>query len=100
VQQRLAAKGGTILAISADTEAETRAMAANYNYPFPLLSDPDLTVIRKLGVLHPGGKAGQDIAAPTHLLLDSGGRVVWRFMAKSSLDWVDLDEELAAIDKL
>ena len=42
-----------ILAISVDSNAESRKLCQHRGYTFPFLSDPKAEVIRRYGVLHP-----------------------------------------------
>jgi peroxiredoxin len=45
---------------------------------FTFLSDPDLDVIRRYGLLHPAaGPDGHDISRPAELLVDRSGTVRW-----------------------
>ncbi len=45
----LAALGVTVLGVSPDAAASHQAFAAKYDLPFPLLSDPDRSVMRAYG---------------------------------------------------
>jgi peroxiredoxin len=71
------ARGVGILAISVDSNAESRKLCQQRGYTFPFLSDPHAEVIRRYGVLHPGGENGRDIARPAEFLVDSAGVVRW-----------------------
>ena len=44
--------------------------------PFPLLSDPDLEVTRKYGLVHARGYLGHDVPRPTTILISKGDRVI------------------------
>lgn len=51
---------------------------------FPVLSDPDAAVIRRYGVLHPGGGPKKaDIARPAEFLVDASGTISWENLTKS-----------------
>jgi peroxiredoxin len=52
-------------------------MKGELHLGFPLLSDPDATVIKRYGLLHPDGHDDVDIARPADLLLDGQGVVRW-----------------------
>ncbi|MFT5679269.1 MAG: alkyl hydroperoxide reductase subunit AhpC [Myxococcota bacterium] len=87
--------GVSVVAISRDTQEDAAAHRARDGLTFPLLSDPDLSVIKRFGLLHEGvirfrtfliGGArfplgwpvGFDqMAIPTTLLLDADHVVRW-----------------------
>jgi peroxiredoxin Q/BCP len=71
------AKGIQIAAISNDEKEPLAEMQRELGLPFPLLSDPEEKVIKRYGLLHAGGKQGQDIARPAELLLDGQGVIRW-----------------------
>ncbi len=67
-----------IVAISADSSAESHKLREDKGYSFLFLSDPTAQVIRSYGVLHPGsGDGGRDIARPAEFLVDVAGSVRW-----------------------
>lgn len=67
-----------MVAISVDTPEESRDLARNRGYTFPILSDEKAEVIRLYDLLHEGGRGGgADIARPAEFLLDSKGIVRW-----------------------
>ena len=80
-QQRLGEfhdRGVEILAISVDSPQESERLCKAKGYSFPFLSDAKAEVIRKYGVLHPGGgENGKDIARPAEFLVDSSGVIHW-----------------------
>ncbi len=80
-QQRLAefeARGIRVVGISVDPPEINRRQSRKRGYTFPLLSDPNVKVIRQYDVLHPGaGPKGADIARPAEFLLHSDGIVPW-----------------------
>ena len=80
-QQRLGEfhdRGVEILAISVDSPEESRKLCQAKGYSFPFLSDQKAEVIRKYGVLHPGGgENGKDIARPAEFLVDTSGVIRW-----------------------
>jgi peroxiredoxin Q/BCP len=47
--KELGKRGVVVLGVSADDAASHRKFAAKYKLPFPLLSDPDRTVMKKYG---------------------------------------------------
>jgi len=80
-EKRLAdfrARGVAVVAISVDTNEESRELCASRGYTFPFLSDSKAEVIRRYGILHPrAGPDDHDIARPTEFLVDASGMVRW-----------------------
>lgn len=67
-----------IAAVSVDSPEESRKLVHAKGFTFDFLSDPKAEVIRRYGVVHPGGgEVGQDIARPAEFLLDPSGIVRW-----------------------
>jgi len=72
------ARGVEVLAISADSNQESRKLCASRGYTYPFLSDVKAEVIRSYGVLHPrAGEDGRDIARPAEFLIDATGTIRW-----------------------
>ncbi len=95
------AKGGSVIAVSVDSVEEARALVASEGLRFPVLSDLDRSLIRALGLVHPGGAPdGGDIAVPAMLLLEKGGLVRWRHRAGLIQERPDPAEVLAEIRRL
>jgi peroxiredoxin len=66
------------VAISIDSPEESRNLAQEMGYTFPILSDPNAEVIRRYDLVHAGaGENGKDIARPAEFLVDSSGIVRW-----------------------
>ena len=66
------------VAISVDIPEVSRDLSAKAGYTFPILSDPDASVIRRYHLLHVGGGPdGHDIARPAEFLVDSSKIVHW-----------------------
>lgn len=66
------------MAISVDPPEVSRNLAEKSGYTFPILSDPDASVIRRYHLLHPrGGPDEHDIARPAEFLVDSTMTVRW-----------------------
>ena len=66
------------VAISVDTSEDSRKLAQNQGYTFPILSDHSADVIRRYDLAHAGaGIHGEDIARPAEFLVDSTGTVRW-----------------------
>jgi peroxiredoxin len=72
------ARGIAIAAISVDSNDESRRLCQSEGYAFQFLSDPKAEIIRRYGVLHPGGgEGGHDIARPAEFLVDTTGTIRW-----------------------
>ena len=75
------------VAISADTNDESRDFCRKANITFPLLSDSKAAVIRSYDLLVPnGGVDNRDISGIAEFLLDSSGTVRWRHFGETKAD--------------
>ena len=76
-----------MIAVSVDEPAESRRVVEQQDLPFPILADTERDTVSAYGVLHAGGgPGGSDIALPAHFLIDTGGRIRWRFIARQAQD--------------
>jgi peroxiredoxin len=66
---------------------------------FTVLSDPDLTVIRRYGLLHTAGHSGNDIALRTTVFVGQNGREQWRRVSHAVPDIPSWQKTLADIKK-
>lgn len=67
------------IAISVDSPEASAELARKAGYTFPILSDPDTSIIRQYDLVHKGaGMEGKDVARPAEFLLDRTGTVRWR----------------------
>ena len=88
-----------IVAISVDSNDESRKLSQSQGYTFPFLSDPKAETIRAYGVLHErGGEDGHDIARAAEFLVDSAGTVRWVNLSDSILVRLRPEAVIAAID--
>jgi peroxiredoxin len=84
-----------------DPPATSHALVAAEDLPFRVLSDTTGDVIRRYGLLHPGGgPGGTDIAVPAQFLLRPDGSIAWRHVSRRIQDRADPAETLAAIAAL
>ena len=68
-------KGAVILGVSKDSIASHKKFEGNYNLPFTLLSDPELTVIQAYGVWQEKknyGKVSMGVVRTTYLIDENG----------------------------
>lgn len=77
-------RGVEVLAISGDSPEESRKMAESAGIEFPLLSDPDLTVVDLYGLRHDGASIdGSSAARPATFLIDEQGAVRWKELTEN-----------------
>jgi peroxiredoxin len=73
-----------MVAISVDSNEESRKLSQTQGYTFPVLSDPKADTIRAYGVVHErGGEEGRDIARPAEFLVDEAGTIRWVNLAEN-----------------
>jgi len=73
-----------ILAISPDSNERSQALAERLRARYRFLTDRDLTVTRRYGLVHArGGNKGQDVPRPTTVVIDRQGIVRWLSLADS-----------------
>jgi peroxiredoxin len=95
------ARSVEVVAVSSDSNQESRQLCASQGYTFPFLSDPKAEVIRRYGVLHPrGGEDGHDIARPAEFLVDSTGTIRWENLTGNIRVRARPEAVLKAIDEL
>jgi len=71
-----------LLAISPDSNERSQALAERLRARYRFLTDPDLTVTRRYGLVHArGGNKGQDVPRPTTVVIDRQGIVRWLSLA-------------------
>src|ERR1035438_9707616 len=75
-----------LVAISVDTLEESADLDRQWNFPFPLLSDPQLEAIDSYGARHVGGHGIHDIARPTVVIIDPKHVVRYKYIGKNAGD--------------
>jgi peroxiredoxin len=71
-----------ILAISPDSNERSQTLAERLRARYRFLTDRDLTVTRRYGLVHAGGgNKGQDVPRPTTVVIDRQGIVRWLSLA-------------------
>ena len=84
VLTELGDEGVQILAISPDANEKSQELNQKLRARYRFLTDRDLEVTRRYGLLHAhGGNQGQDVARPTTVVLDRRGIVRWLQLADS-----------------
>jgi peroxiredoxin len=71
-----------LVAISADTQEDSRGFTKDLGLRMPLLADPELKVISAYGV----AMEGKDIAVPSTFVLDETGAIRWHYVGENMKD--------------
>jgi peroxiredoxin len=101
VADEIARHGGRIFAVSVDRTDDSARVVSQHHLPFHILADVDRKVIAKYGLVHRGGgQKKEDIALPAHVLIDRGGRIAWRHIARRFQDRPYPSTILTEIQKL
>jgi peroxiredoxin len=97
---KFSALHATLAAISVDSLEDSADLNRQWNFPFPLLSDPELKVIDAYGVRHVGGHGIHDIARPTVLIIDPRRIVRFKYVGKNAADRPTDNEILFSIRRI
>jgi glutaredoxin-dependent peroxiredoxin len=89
-------RGAELVAISADSATRCGALAKKLGLQFPLLSDPDLAVIRRWGV----ADEENGIAWPAVYVVARNGRIAWRSLTENYTKRPASQEIIAALDAM
>jgi len=81
---RIRATGAELWTIANDDPDALRALRESEGLDFPILLDPDATVIREWGILNDRDDRGRLIPYPTLVIVDRDGSVRW---VHSDLDY-------------
>ncbi len=90
----------TIAAISVDELEDSSDLNRQWNFPFPLLSDPTLKVIDAYGARHVGGHGIHDIARPTIIIIDPYRKVRFKYIGKNAVDRPTDNEILYTVQQI
>ena len=69
------AAGAELIAISSDTEGDTKRTVQNHGLKFPVLADKDREVINTYNVIDTGNDR---IARPAAYIVQKDGTIVWK----------------------
>jgi peroxiredoxin len=93
--------GVEIVAISPDANERSQQVADGLRLGYRFLSDKDLAVARRYGLIHArGGAEGQDVPRPATLVLDRHGVVRWFSVSRNFQVRPDPDDVLRAVRAL
>lgn len=97
----LEAAGAEVLAVSPDRNEQGQQLADRLRVGYRFLSDPDLAVTRRLGLIHAGGGAGgTDVPRPATVVIDRQGVVRWTLFADNVQTRPDPREVVRAVRAL
>ena len=85
--------GGDVLAVSTGSVDFNRGLVAELSLPFHVLSDPDGSILKMLGLYNPYEK----LVGPAVYLLNSAGTVLFMYWGEGPSDIVEDEEILMAM---
>lgn len=85
-REELAEIGAKVLAISVDGGPDGARLKTKLRFPFPVLSDPDHTVIDAYAGLEESLRQGLAIGRPATYVLDPDGRITWAHIGEDFAD--------------
>jgi peroxiredoxin len=101
ITHELEAAGAEILAISPDPNERSQQLADQLKVGYRFLADTDLTVTRRLGLIHQaGGASGEDVPRPATIVIDRDGVARWTLFAHNVQVRPDAREVLRAVRAL
>jgi peroxiredoxin len=87
-----------IVAVSVDNQEDSRKTKVRYP-DLVVVADPDQKLIAAAEVLHPrAGQHGEDVAAPTTILIDRNGMVRSFYRPAQIISRLSAKDVLAAVD--
>src|SRR5262245_14609380 len=93
--------GVEIIAISPDPNERSQQVAQGLRLGYRFVSDRDLGVTRRYGLLHAGaGPNGEDVPRPATVVLDRDGVVRWYSVSRNYQVRPDPDDVLRAVRAL
>ncbi len=92
---QFAAAGIPVVAISVDSREDSLEFIANKGIGVPLLSDPEMGVIKAYGV----AMVSENIAVPATFIVGADGRVRWRHVGETMMDRPDALQVLDLVQK-
>jgi peroxiredoxin len=93
--------GVEIVAVSPDPNERSQQLAERLHLGYRFVSDPDLAVTRRYGLIHKGGGAnGEDVPRPTTVVLDRDGVVRWLWVGDNFQVRPDPNDVLRAVRAL
>jgi peroxiredoxin len=94
-------RDAALIAVVVDPVEKNAEVVARLGLGFPILADPDLTVVDRYDLRHVGGyPGGADIARPATFVLDAAGIIRWRDLTENYRERPSPTAILAALDAL
>jgi peroxiredoxin len=93
--------GVEVVAVSPDPNERSQQLADGLALGYRFLSDPDLAVARRYGLVHAGGgPGGRDVPRPATIVLDKDGVVRWFSVSRNYQVRPDPEDVLRAVRAL
>jgi peroxiredoxin len=92
--------GIRIVALSTDDAATCCAFASDIGDAFPILSDPNAVLVRRLGLLDPAPDLPGLTSYPAVFLIDAAGRVQFFYVGRTPADRPSCELLLLAAERL
>ncbi len=86
--------------MSVDPPETSRRLRDHLEASFTFLSDSEGELLDVLNIRHRGGHQGLDIAFPTAILVDEGGRVRWIYQSDTYRQRARPESIFAAINRM
>ncbi len=90
----------TFVAVSTDSPEDSYNFNSQWQFPFPLLSDPSLRLIDAFGARHPHGHGIYDIAHPAIIIIDPQKIIRYKKIGKNPDELPNAHEILSIIQGL
>lgn len=89
-----------IVALSTDDAEACRAFSQQIGDAFPVLSDPEARLVRRLGLLDPAPELPGPTSYPAVFLIDASGRVQFYYVGRAPADRPTCELLLLAAERL
>jgi peroxiredoxin len=93
-------RGVRLVGITPEDKETNATQKAELEVPFELLADTELTTIRDYGLYHVDEPKGRHLPYPTTYLIDTEGRLRWRYVGTETRDRPTLDDLRRAMERL
>jgi peroxiredoxin len=96
--EAFAGRNTRVVVVSTDSQEESQKTKKDFPH-LVVVADPDRKLISAAEVLHPkAGQHGEDVAAPTTILIDKQGTVRALFRPRQVISRLSANDVLAAVD--
>ena len=94
------ALGAEVLVIVGQRAAKVAEYSSAHGFAFPILVDPDRSVIKHYGVYHRLGLTAFNIARPATFIIDRAQRICFMYISRGQSDRPDHETLVAELQKL